>query len=71
MDEFYKLPGLKVSYAQSEVFFSGVLPKTQVQLAALLNLKISKLPRYLGVSLIIGELKFEDCKPLVKKLLLE
>lgn len=69
MDDFYFLPGLKVSYSKSEIYFSGVSPSLQQQLAELLGLRIGKLHvRYLGVSLITGKLKSAHCQALIEKI---
>lgn len=69
MEEFYVFSGLKVSFGKSEIFYGGILEANQHQLAALLGLKVGKLPvRYSGVPLITGKLKFDDCLPLINKM---
>lgn len=59
-----------VSFPKSEIFFSVVPHTVQDHLASFLGVKIGLIPvRYLGVPLIFGKLRDQDCQPLVEKII--
>lgn len=69
LERFYELSGLRVSFPKSEIFFCAVPSSDQETLAAQLGVKIGFLSvRYLGVPLISGKLRAQDCAPLVEKI---
>lgn len=64
---FSNFSGLKVNYTKSEFFCNNT--SVQQQLAAILGIKVGKLPvRYLGVLLISGRLTAADCRVLTDKI---
>lgn len=66
--KFYSMSGLKVNFYRSEIFCSNSA-REQTHLTGLLGLKVGNLPvRYLGVPLVSGKLRDQDCQPLMGKL---
>lgn len=69
LHEFYVLSGLQVSFEKYELYCCSVSEENQFALASLLGMKLGKLlVKYLGVPLISGRLKDDDCQPLIDKI---
>ena len=62
--EFDKISGLSANASESEVFFAGMRVNLKQQILHILKFKEGHLPvRYLGVPLISGKLRHQDCIP--------
>ncbi|CAN1193130.1 LINE-1 retrotransposable element ORF2 protein [Linum perenne] len=70
LESFYLLTGLKVNPSKSEIFYSASVPASlRNDMMSLTGFNIGVLPvKYLGIPLISGKLKSEDCKILVDKI---
>ncbi|CAN1148886.1 LINE-1 retrotransposable element ORF2 protein [Linum perenne] len=70
LESFYLLTGLQVNPSKSEIFCSESVPSSmRGDMRTLTGFKIGSLPvKYLGVPLISGKLKSEDCNNLVDKI---
>ncbi|GKV27354.1 hypothetical protein SLEP1_g36534 [Rubroshorea leprosula] len=69
LTHFYKVSGLRVNYAKSELFCCGLSTSHTQLLVEKFGFKIGTLPvRYLGVPLITGKLAKMDLRPLVSKI---
>jgi hypothetical protein len=56
-------------FSKSEAFFSGVQDNQNAQILELIGFKEGHLPvRYLGGSVLFGTLRYQDCKPLLDKI---
>ncbi|CAN0888287.1 Putative ribonuclease H protein At1g65750 [Linum grandiflorum] len=67
---FYSLSGLQLNPEKTEVFYSTTVPKsTREQITQEMGFKEGSLPvRYLGIPLISGKLRAQDCDILVSKI---
>ena len=64
--EFNQISGLSANSTESEVFFASVQVNLKQQILHILMFMEGHLPvRYLGVPLISGKLKHQDCIPLL------
>lgn len=63
------MSGLCLNPSKSDVFFGGVQATIKEQMLNILHFKEGHLSvRYLGVPLISGKLKYQDCVPLIDKM---
>ncbi len=70
LDVFKMKSGLSVNQSKSEVFFAAVPSTLQSQILSILNFRDSSLPvRCLGMPLISSKLTFQDCVPLIEKII--
>lgn len=63
------MSGLCLNPSKSDVFLGGVQATIKEQVLNILHFKEGHLSvRYLGVPLISGKLKYQDCVPLIDKM---
>jgi len=69
IEEFKRFSGLRANPFKSEIFFGGVLNSLKESILNIVMFKKGHLPvRYLGVPLIPGKLRYQDCLLLLEKI---
>lgn len=69
IEEFRRFSGLCANPFKSEIFFGGVLNRLKESIPNIVMFKKGHLPvRYLGVPLISGKLRYQDCLLLLEKI---
>ncbi|PKI63786.1 hypothetical protein CRG98_015770 [Punica granatum] len=68
-DRFYKMLGLKLNLAKTELYCGGLTKDVRQEIFHISGFKVGSLPvRYLGVPLVSGRLTDRECRPLIERI---